>query len=234
MPSNRPEQIGFRRERFCKAYRRPDRCVRFQDSVPDPYRRATPIAGAGEAVCVASDTNVHHIKGVGTSNAFTLLVSGAAGDSAVITEGNSSVPSDSALQTSNLASDAFLPPFLLYNEVSDNIAIDPNRGVVVSADEDSYYDLPSASGSGAPRLPDYAYVCSVNGFPAATTAYDHRIHGRRLAASVIRPERASPRGLRHAPCPIGMARLFIALTPRRFICIERRGLRSIEAQWLRL
>lgn len=136
--------------------------------LPDYINSCAGNPATGEAVCVANDKNVYHIKGVGNTNTFTSLVSGASGfagfsggscencgvavnangNYAVINQGNSSSPSGSGLQTLNLATDTFLPPFAAAHEVSENIAIDPIRGVVLSADEGSNYDLVAIDATG--------------------------------------------------------------------------------------
>lgn len=120
----------------------------------------------GEAVCVDNGTGVYHLD---ASNNVTKLTSSAnsyAGFSggscencgvavnaltnqAVITEGYSPSPSNSALQALNLSTNTFGTPFPLHQEVSENISIDPTRGYVLSANEDSYYNLIGFNTTGA-------------------------------------------------------------------------------------
>ncbi|HLI82506.1 MAG TPA: hypothetical protein VKV17_01240 [Bryobacteraceae bacterium] len=137
-------------------------------ALPDYINSCAGNPATGDAVCVANNTHVYHIRGVGTTNTFTSLTDSAdttmnfsgghpytggvavnaAGNYAVLTIGDSAAPSGSALQTLNLATDTFLPPFPLANEVSENISIDPNRGAVLSANEESNYDLVALDPSG--------------------------------------------------------------------------------------
>lgn len=112
----------------------------------------------GEGVCTANTTAVFVID---SSNTVTTLTSssdrttGFSGGScnncgvamnaltnqAVITIGHTTSPSGSALQTLNLATNTFDAPFDVHHEVSENISVDPTRGFVLSADEQSVYDL---------------------------------------------------------------------------------------------
>lgn len=133
----------------------------------------------GEAVCVANDTNVYHIS---ATNAVTTLTSGASAftgfsggecencgvavnalnNFAVITVGSSTSPSRSGLQVLNLSNNTFGPVFNTAHEVSENIAIDPNRGVVLSADEADIYDLISIDSAGT-LTTEYAMPVSIPG-----------------------------------------------------------------------
>jgi hypothetical protein len=112
----------------------------------------------GEAVCVANNAHVYHLD---ASNAVTTLSSssnrttGFSGGScencgvavnaltnqAVIAMGYNPSPSGSALQTLDLATNTFVAPFAVTNEVSEDISIDPTRGYILSPNESSNYDL---------------------------------------------------------------------------------------------
>lgn len=112
----------------------------------------------GEGVCTANTSAVFVID---SSNNVTTLTSssdrqtGFSGGScnncgvamnaltnqAVITIGHTTSPSGAALQTLNLATNTFDAPFDVSHEVSENISVDPTRGFVLSADEQSVYDL---------------------------------------------------------------------------------------------
>lgn len=137
-------------------------------ALPDFINSCAGNPATGEAVCVANSNKVFHIKGVGTTNSFTSLTSGSnttagfsggscrncgvavnsAGNYAVINEGFSPSPSNSALQSLDLSTDTFKAPFPMAREVSENIAIDPIRGVVLSANENSFYELAAINSSG--------------------------------------------------------------------------------------
>jgi hypothetical protein len=120
----------------------------------------------GEAVCVDNNTGVYHISSTNTVTTLTSSANNRAGFSggscencgvavnaltnqAVITEGYSPSPSNSALQALNLSTNTFGTPFPLFQEVSENISIDPTRGYVLSANEDSYYNLIGFNSTGA-------------------------------------------------------------------------------------
>lgn len=137
-------------------------------ALPDYINSCAGNPATNEAVCVANNTHVYHLKNIGTTNTFTSLTSGAttttgfsggscsncgvavssAGNFAVITEGLSGSPSRSGLQTLNLATDTFLAPVPLAQEVSENIAIDPTRGLVLSANESNHFNLIAIDGAG--------------------------------------------------------------------------------------
>jgi hypothetical protein len=112
----------------------------------------------GTAVCTANDTHVYIINGTTLSATLTSGATSYAGFSggdcencglaingvthqAVITEGQSGSPSGSGIQFLDLTSNTFGPPIPLYREVSEDITIDPARGLIVSPDEDGYYNL---------------------------------------------------------------------------------------------
>lgn len=156
-------------------------------ALPDYINSCAGNPATGDAVCVANDANVYHVRGVGATNTFTALTSGAnnyagfsggsclncgvavdsAGNFAVINEGFSPSPSTSALQTLDLSTDTFLPPFPLAHEVSENIAIDPNRGVVLSANEGSNYDLVAINSSGTISA-EYAQYIGIGELDSST------------------------------------------------------------------
>ena len=112
----------------------------------------------GESVCVANNAQVYHLN---ASNVPTVLTSasnattGFSGGScrncgvavnaltnqAVIAMGHLGSPSGSALQTLDLATHTFSTPLDLFAEVSEDISIDPTRGLILSPNESSNYGL---------------------------------------------------------------------------------------------
>lgn len=112
----------------------------------------------GESVCVANNAHVYHLN---PSNVPTVLTSGsnattgfsggscqncgvavnALTNQAVIAMGHAGSPSNSALQTLDLSTNLFGTPLDLFQEVSEDISIDPTRGYILSPNESSHYGI---------------------------------------------------------------------------------------------
>lgn len=142
----------------------------------------------GEAVCVANTTHVYHIS---ATNTVTTLTSGAntfagfsGGDcencgvavntltnQAVITEGYTPSASGSAMQVLNLSNDTFMAPFPVAREVSENIQVDPFDSVILSANEDNFYNLISFNTSGT-LTAEYGMAASDPGGELDSSAMD--------------------------------------------------------------
>jgi hypothetical protein len=120
----------------------------------------------GESVCVANNNHVYHLD---SSNVPTVLSSGGTGtagfsggsctncgvavnaltNQAVIALAHIGSPSGTGLQALNLGSNTFNPVFDLFQEISENVSVDPNRGFILSPNESNNYALAQfASASG--------------------------------------------------------------------------------------
>jgi len=112
----------------------------------------------GKAVCTANNTDVYLLTGSTLTTTLTSGATGTAGFSggscmncglaingvthqAVITEGLSGSPSGTGIQFLDLTSNTFGPAIPTANEVSEDITIDPARGLIASPNEGSTYDL---------------------------------------------------------------------------------------------
>lgn len=112
----------------------------------------------GKAVCTANDTDVYILKGHALTDTLSSGSTGFAAFSggscmncglaidgvenlAVITVGLSDTPSKSGIQFLDLATDTFQPPIALAHEDSEDITIDPGRSLILSPDEQGFYDL---------------------------------------------------------------------------------------------
>jgi len=115
-------------------------------------------SATGETVCVDNGTNVYEITGNTITNTLTSNSNTTAGfsggscndcgvaidaltNTAVITGGFTGGSSGDGLQLLNLATNTFATPFPSAFTVSENVSIDPNRNLILSPDEDDYYDL---------------------------------------------------------------------------------------------
>jgi hypothetical protein len=112
----------------------------------------------GESVCVANNNHVFHLN---SSNVPTVVNSGGTGtasfsggsctncgvavnaltNQAVIALAHLGSPSGTGLQTMNLASNTFNPVFDLFQDISENVSVDPNRGLILSPNESNNYAL---------------------------------------------------------------------------------------------
>lgn len=112
----------------------------------------------GTAVCTANNTDVYILTGNTLTHSLTsgsTAYSGFSGGScmncglaingvtneAVITEGLSGSPSGSGIQFLHLSDNTFGAPVPLSKEISEDITIDPARGLIVSPNEQGYYNL---------------------------------------------------------------------------------------------
>jgi hypothetical protein len=120
----------------------------------------------GKAVCTANDKDVYILQGHSLTDTLTSGSTGLAHFSggscmncglaidgvknlAVITVGLSDSPSGSGIQFLYLHTNTFNPPIPLTNQVSEDITIDPGRGLIVSPDEQGVYDLLPYTKAGA-------------------------------------------------------------------------------------
>jgi hypothetical protein len=120
----------------------------------------------GEAVCTNNDNTLEIIKGTtlsttltSASNSFASFSGGdcencgVAMDSlnnrAAIAMGLNTSPSGSAIQFLDLATNTFVTPITLVNEVSEDILVDPTRALILSPNESSVYDVLQTTKAGA-------------------------------------------------------------------------------------
>jgi hypothetical protein len=113
---------------------------------------------SGETICTANNTDVYEITGTTLNKTLTSGASGsanftggtcqncgvaidAASNRAILEVALAGSPSGSGVQILNLSNDTFNPPVPLFHEVSENIAADPNRGLIMSPSEDGVYDV---------------------------------------------------------------------------------------------
>jgi hypothetical protein len=135
----------------------------------------------GETVCTANNTDVYLITG---STLNTTLTSGsdttagfsggfcnncgvtinAATNTAVIAGGFTGASGD-GLQFLNLATNAFATPFASVHTVSEDVSIDASRNLILSPDEDGYYDLYQVSPSNT--LTEYGNFVGAGEFDSA-------------------------------------------------------------------
>jgi hypothetical protein len=125
---------------------------------PDDINSCAGNPATGEAVCVSNGASVYHVS---ASNAVTALTSGTTGlsgfsggtcencgiainsntNQAVITEGNLTAPSGSAMQVLNLSNNTFGAAFPMFHEVSENVVVDVPDSLILSADEDNQFEV---------------------------------------------------------------------------------------------
>jgi hypothetical protein len=126
-------------------------------ATPGAVNSCAANSSTGEAVCTANDTDVYLISG---STLKSTLVSGATGlaypgglcrtcsvainaatNTAMITIGDSSAPSKNGFQFLNLATNTFSTPVPAVHQLSEGVAWDPGRNLILSPNEDGTYDL---------------------------------------------------------------------------------------------
>jgi hypothetical protein len=137
-----------------------------------PTGIVTPVAvnscaanpATGQVVCTANTTNVFLISGSTLTNTLNSSSDGFASFSggsckncgvainslsnqAVIAMGKLGSPSGDAVQFLDLNTNTFGAPFNTSHDVSEDISIDPTRGLVLSPNENSFYDILRVSGS---------------------------------------------------------------------------------------
>jgi len=112
----------------------------------------------GKAVCIANDADVYLLRGHALTDTLTsgsTAISSFSGGNcmncglaidgvknlAVITEGLGHGPSGSGIQFLFLESNTFGAPIELAHKPSEDITIDPGRGVILSPDEQGVYNL---------------------------------------------------------------------------------------------
>lgn len=142
-------------------------------STANPVNSCSSNSQTGQTICVANNTDVYEITGTtltktlsssstGYSAGFTGgicencgVAINALNNTAVIGISLSPSPSASGLQILDLANNTLAAPFPAQNEISENMSVDPNRGIILSPDESSIYDLfKLAPGTGA--ITEYA------------------------------------------------------------------------------
>jgi hypothetical protein len=136
----------------------------------NPVNSCSSNSITGETVCIDNYTDIYLVKGSTLTNTLisgataytgfsggdcencTVAVNEAAGTQgqAVIGIGYSSAAGDSALQFLDLATNTVGTPVPMTNRTSEDILWDPFRNLVLSPDEQGYYDLFQVSGSGIP------------------------------------------------------------------------------------
>lgn len=122
----------------------------------------------GQVVCTANNTDVYLISGSPPALDTTLssglngsaffsggtcqncgVAINALNNTAAINGGLSSSPSGNGIQILNLNTNTFNPAFATNRLVSENISIDPGRGLILSPNENSNYMLLSTNSAGA-------------------------------------------------------------------------------------
>ena len=127
-------------------------------ATPSLINSCSSNSATGETVCVDNSTGVYEITGhtltatiTSGSNNFAGFSGGsckncgvaidALTNTAVISGGFGGNTSGDGVQLLNLANNTFSAPFPSEYTVSENVSIDPNRNLILSPNEDDYYDL---------------------------------------------------------------------------------------------
>ncbi|MHB1957838.1 MAG: PEP-CTERM sorting domain-containing protein [Acidobacteriaceae bacterium] len=127
-------------------------------STANPVNSCSSNSQTGQTICVANNTDVYEITGAALTRTLSSSSNGSASftggycencgvainalnNTAVIGMGLSPSPSGSGLQILDLANNTFSAPFPAQDEISENMSVDPNRGLILSPGEDSIYDL---------------------------------------------------------------------------------------------
>ena len=117
----------------------------------------------GQTVCTANTTAVYLVSGTSLSTTLTSgsnstasfsgggcrncgVAINALNNTAAINMGLTPSPSGSGIQILNLNTNTFAPPVPATHEVSENISIDPTRGLILSPGEQGYYNLFNIAG----------------------------------------------------------------------------------------
>ena len=156
-------------------------------STPGSVNSCSSNSVTAQSVCVANNTDVYLITGstlnktlASGSNAFASFSGGSCENcgvaidpltnTAFVEMGFSPSASGDAIQALNLNNNTFAPPTAMANRVSENIAVDPTRNLIMSPDESGIYDLVKigsggtltefANNTGAGTLDSAAEDCS--------------------------------------------------------------------------
>ena len=163
-------------------------------ATPGAVNSCAANSNTGEAVCTANNTDVYLISG---SILNKTLTSGATGlstfsggqcencgvtinpatNTALISIGVSSTPSQSGLQFLNLATNTFSAPVPAVNELTEDVVWDPGRNLILSPDEQGTYDLFDTS-----KTPPVEYANVVSGAPNFDSAGEDCETGIALAS----------------------------------------------------
>jgi len=119
----------------------------------------------GETVCVDGNTDVYLLTGSTITNTLTSGATKLAGFSGgecencgvaidaltntAVIAGGFGTSSGDGIQLLNLSNNTFAAPFGSVVSVSENVSVDPNRNLILSPDEEDYYDIFEIAPSGA-------------------------------------------------------------------------------------
>jgi len=147
-------------------------------STPQLINSCSSNSATGETVCVDNYQGVYELTGNKITNTLT-SGSGSGGsfsggecencgvaidaltNTAVISGGFAGNSSNNGVQLLNLANNTFSTPFPSQYTVSENVSIDPNRNLILSPDEDDYYDIFKIAADGS--LTEFANYEPVGG-----------------------------------------------------------------------
>ena len=153
-------------------------------STPSVTNSCSSNPATGQTVCVANNKDVYLLSGSAIS---TTLSSGSTGTAdfsggscnncgvavdalnnrAVIAMGVSGSPSRTGVQVLNLNNNTFNPPVPLTRTVSEDIAIDPTRSLILSPGESGYYELLQTGAGGS--VVEYEHFVGAGEFDTAAT-----------------------------------------------------------------
>lgn len=126
-------------------------------ATPNIVNSCSSNPATGETVCVANNTDVYRITGTSLnsvltsgSDTFAFFSGGScmncgvavnANNNTAFINGGFSGPSGTGVQILDLATGTFASPFRMFQQVSENISVDPTRSLVLSANEGGNYAL---------------------------------------------------------------------------------------------
>jgi len=127
-------------------------------TTPNVVNSCSSNSVTGQTVCVANNTDVYLLTGTSLNTTLTSgsnslasfsgglckncgIAMNPATNTAAITLGLKSAPSGSGLQYLNLATNAFSTPVPADHEVSEDIVWDSTRNLILSPNEEGYYEI---------------------------------------------------------------------------------------------
>ena len=151
-------------------------------STPNVVNSCSSNSVTAQSVCVANNTDVYLMSGSTLNKTLTSGSNSSAAfsggecencgvavnpltNTAFIEMGFSPSPSGDAIQSLNLNNNTFASPTATANTVSENIAVDPTRNLIMSPDEQGIYDLFKIGSTGA--LTEFVNNVGVGEFDSA-------------------------------------------------------------------
>jgi hypothetical protein len=176
-------------------------------STPGVVNACSSNSVTGQTVCTANDTDVYLITGstlnktvTSSSNSYADFSGGECENCGVainpltntayiemgyLVSGSST---NSAIQPLNLNSDAFAAPIVAANEISENISVDPTRNLILSPDEQGYYELFQIGATGSlTEYSDYVGGLNTRGYGVLDSAAEDCSTGIALASDEAYP-----------------------------------------------